>query len=130
MTNPNPAIVVALFDEPASAAKAVDALRDAGFEREQIGFLSRRAHVDASGAAGAPGKPTSESERREDQADTATAALLATGLAAGAIGASPVMPGAGPVLASGALGAALIAASALNGDIRSALAGTGMSDDE
>jgi hypothetical protein len=120
MANANPAIVVALFDEPASAVKAVDALRDGGFEREQIGFLSRR----ASGAA------STSNEAQTARADSATAAILATGLAAGAIGAAPVMPGTGPVFASGALGAALIAATALNGGARAALMGAGMSDDE
>lgn len=120
MSNANPAIVIACFATPSAAREAIDALRAANFERQQIGYLSRSS--ERPGDGGAPGSPANP--------DAATAGILGAGIAAGAVGAAPVMPGTGPILTGGALGAALIASGALRDGVRHALTGAGLADDE
>jgi hypothetical protein len=110
---------VAAFDTRDQAERAVDALRQAGFTDEHIGWAMK--HEE---------KP----EGTEDAAKGAGTGALAGGAlgAAGAAAAMALIPGVGPFLAGGYLGTVLIAAGggAVAGGLLGGLTGMGLSEDE
>jgi hypothetical protein len=117
--------IVGVFESPASAQRAVNDLRQAGFKDNQIGVVS---HNRDGGA------------NTIDDGNTKAAEGAATGLAAGAgVGAlwglailSGLLPGIGPAIAGGTMGVLLssAAAGAAAAGIGGALIGMGISDDD
>jgi hypothetical protein len=115
---------VGVFESPASAQRAVNELRQAGFTESQIGVVSH----NKDGGDGV------------DDGNTKAAEGAATGLAAGAgVGAlwglailSGLLPGIGPAIAGGTMGILLssAAAGAAAAGIGGALIGMGLSDDD
>lgn len=97
--------VVATFDDRDAAERAIEQLRDAGYERDQIGFAGR--DPDAT--------KTRVVEEHGNAAGPGAVGGLVTGAAAGgAIGwlGLAAIPAIGPFLAGGAIGTALIGAAA------------------
>lgn len=114
-----PRTAAATFGSRDEAERAVDRLRDAGFDNEQIGWAMR----DGESPEGA-----------NDVAKGATTgAVTGAGLgAAGAAVAMALIPGVGPFLAGGYLGTVLTAAgvSAAAGGLLGGATGLGFDEDE
>ena len=114
-----PRTAAATFGSRDEAERAVDRLRDAGFDNEKIGWAMR----DGDTPEGA-----------KDVAKGATAgALTGAGLgAAGAAVAMALIPGVGPFLAGGYLGTVLTTAgvSAAAGGLLGGVTGLGFDEDE
>jgi hypothetical protein len=113
---------VAAFETRDQAERAVDALRQAGFTDEHIGWAMR-------------GEDKGDRpEGTEDAAKGAGTGALAGGAlgAAGAAAAMALIPGIGPFLAGGYLGTVLIAAGggAVAGGLLGGLTGMGLEEDE
>ena len=113
--------IVALYDEFANARQAVEALVDAGFERDDISMV-------ASDASGEYAEYVNEDVTAEEGAGfgAVVGALVGLGVA--------LIPGIGPVLAAGPLAAALMAgigaaAGAVTGGIVAALVDFGVPED-
>jgi len=87
--------VVGVFDDPREAQRAIDALQDAGYTDNQIGFVRRGAET-AEGAT-----PIVTDESHEEAAHGAGTGALLGGLIGAA--AALLIPGVGPVLAGGVL---------------------------
>jgi hypothetical protein len=139
-----PEVVVGVFRARADAERALEALRDAGFAGDSVSILTQ--NPDGGPAGGLPGStPTGGhfSGRAGEPADAPAAGTAATTgavaggvlggvagwlLAAGAL----VIPGVGPFLAAGALGAALAGAAvgAGLGAIAGALGTLGIPEEE
>lgn len=113
-------VVVASFADQDAAERAIDQLRDAGYDREQIGFARRdeqgdRVLVEEHGNAAGPG----------------ALGGVVTGAAAGGtlawLGLAAI-PAIGPFLAAGAIGTTLIGAGAgaVGGGILGGLLGLGI----
>lgn len=119
--------VVGVFDDRIAAERAVDALQQAGFANDRIGFALRGSDavrggmiVDAEGAKDSKG------------AVTGAAAGAVTGGVLAAAASLLMIPGAGPILAGGVIAAALggaIAGTAVGG-ILGAMTGLGLSEQE
>ena len=139
--NPNPAsgsgattnttnadrAVVGVFDDRIAAERAVDALHQAGFAGDRIGFVLRGSDV-------ARGGMIVDAEGAKDQkgAITGAATGAVTGGVLAAAGAMLLIPGAGPILAGGVIAAAIggaIAGTAVGG-ILGAMTGLGLSEEE
>jgi hypothetical protein len=113
--------LVATFDDHDAAEHAIERLRDAGYEREQIGFAghepdSTRTHtIEEHGNASGPG---------------AVGGLITGAAAGGALGwlGLAAIPAIGPFLAGGAIGSALIGAAAggVTGGVLGGLLGLGI----
>jgi rhodanese-related sulfurtransferase len=118
--------VVCVFDDRVRAEEAVDALLQAGFAHDKVGYVIRGADAVAGGmitdAAGAK------------DAKGAVAGALTGGVVGGVLAAavSLLIPGVGPVLAGGILASffgGAIAGTAVGG-ILGAMAGLGISEEE
>jgi hypothetical protein len=127
MTTMNRPVVVGVFDDQTNAQKAWDELQRAGFTNDQIGFAVR-------GEAG---------ETREGDLAAGKAANAGTGAVTGALsggvlggligaGAALLIPGFGPAIAGGILGATLTGAAvgAAAGGLLGALTGMGVPEEE
>ena len=112
--------IVGIFNSLADAQRAAAILRSIGIQDNRISVLSPRT-TEAEVAAVIP---TSESEQpgmgRAIGGTVGAALGVATGMEAGAVAASLLIPGVGPVLAFGLIGAALLGA---GGAAAGALAG-------
>lgn len=97
--------LVATFDDQRAAERAVEALRESGFDREQIGFAGN----DPEGVT------TRLVEQHGNAAGQGALGGLVTGAVAGGAMAwlgLAAIPAIGPFLAGGAIGSALIGAAA------------------
>ncbi len=112
--------LVATFDDHEAANRAVDMLREAGFDRDQIGYAGQD-----------PGEGTRLVEEHGNAAGPGAAGGLVTGAAAGGVigwlGLAAI-PAIGPFLAGGAIGSAIIGAVAggATGGILGGLLGLGI----
>ena len=117
--------IVGIFNSFADARRAAAILRSIGVQENRISVLSPR----TSEAQVAAAVPTSESEQpgmgRAIGGTVGGALGVATGLEAGAAAASILIPGVGPVLAFGLIGAALLG---IGGAAAGALAGGALED--
>lgn len=113
--------LVGTFDDQNAAEHAIEQLRDAGFEREQIGFAGH--DPDST--------KTRQIEEHGNTAGPGALGGLVTGAAAGGVigwlGLAAI-PAIGPFLAGGAIGSALIGAAAggATGGILGGLLGLGI----
>jgi uncharacterized protein (TIGR02271 family) len=98
-------VVVGVFEDQAMAERAVDALENAGFNSDQIGFVRR----DQS--QGTDGQDTT-AERSNDTAGGAVTGAVSGGILGGILGAAAALliPGIGPVVAGGILATTLTGA--------------------
>ena len=122
----NSPILVSVFEDRLEAEKAVDELEAAGFSADEIGYAIRGSDAVAGGMiTDAVGTKDGEG---------AVKGAVTGGLAGGILGAAAALlvPGLGPVLASGILWTSLgfAAAGAATGGILGAMAGLGLSEDE
>src|SRR5262249_44265654 len=114
--------VVAAFQDRLEAERAVDDLEQAGFRKEDIGYVIRGADVAAGGMI------TDEEGTKDGRGAVAG---MATGAGLGAVlgaAAAMLLPGVGPILATGILTTALggaIAGTAVGG-IFGAMTGLGI----
>ena len=94
-------LVLALFDDPASAATAARGLRSLGLARERVSVVARSHDEEGALAEAAGASPGSEIEdsRRASQLGELSAHLLAA--------IALVLPGVGPIVADGPLAAGL-----------------------
>lgn len=117
--------VVAVFDDRDTAESAVDALRQAGFGSDHVGFALRGNDVAFGGMI-------TDAEGTKDGRGAA-AGMVTGGIIGGIIAAAvATIPGVGPVLAGGILASffgGAIAGTAIGG-ILGAMAGLGVSEDE
>jgi hypothetical protein len=119
--------VIGVLDDGTSAREAIHALKDAGFRGQDISILMPDADASREFAT-ETGLAT-----REGAATGAVAGGLLGGLAGWLIGIGALaIPGVGPFLAAGAIGAALggVAIGAGVGAIAGALVGIGVPEDE
>ncbi len=124
MANKNEPVVVGIFPSRTEAERAIDDLKQAGFEKDDIGFAIRGTE---------PGGMLTDSALTKDSSG-AEKGIITGGLAGGIIGALAALtiPGAGPVLAAGVLTTALGfgAAGMATGGILGAMMGLGVSEEE
>ena len=118
--------VVAVFDDRNTAAKAVDALEQAGFDADRVGFAIR-------GSEEVSGGMITDTVGTKDVKGALTGAVtggMVGGILAAAV--SLLIPGVGPIVAGGVLAAffgGAIAGTAVGG-ILGAMTGLGVSEDE
>jgi hypothetical protein len=118
-------LVLALFDQPASAAAAARDLRSLGVSRERVSVVARSHDEEGRLAEAAGASPGSEIE--DSRAASQLGELSAHLLAAIAL----VIPGVGPIVADGPLAAGLgEAAGHVAGGIARALHQAGIERDE
>jgi len=121
------AAVVGVFQDRAQAERAVDDLKRAGFNDEQIGFVAR----DGSGDAGAT-ETTNTGEGTPGGG--AVGGAVGGGILGGILGAAAALliPGIGPIVAGGILAAALggAAIGAVAGGLIGALTDMGVPEEE
>lgn len=122
----NQSYSVAAFDDREQAELAVDDLHQAGFSHDDIGLMIR-------GEEAVLGGTLTDAQATKDPIGSAKG--LVTGSVIGGLLAAAAMfliPGAGPVLATGVLAAALggAAAGAVTGGLVGAFIGMGISEDE
>jgi len=126
MTNKNETTLVGIFPSRTEAEKAIDDLKQAGFDKGDIGFAIRGEQAGGGGMI-------TDSALTKD-AHGAEKGMAAGGLAGGIIGAlvALTIPGAGPILAAGVLTTALGfgAAGMATGGILGAMMGLGVSEEE
>jgi hypothetical protein len=121
---PHP-LVLALFDDPAAAARAARALRTGGVARERVSIVARTHDEEGQLASVSDASPGSEIE--DSRAAGRLGELSAHFLAAIAL----VMPGIGPIVADGPLAAGLgEAAGHVAGGVARALEEAGLSRTE
>jgi hypothetical protein len=118
-------LVLALFDDAATAARAAKALRQQGIPRHRVSIVARTHDEEGAVAAAADASPGSEIE------DSAPASRLGE-LGAHVLSAMAlVMPGIGPIVADGPLAAGLgEAAGHLAGGIARTLTRAGLPEAE
>ncbi len=120
--------VVGVFNDGEDARKAMQALRDAGFNEDQIGMI--RSNGDKLSHT------TNSDEDTGEKAGGGALAGAATGAGVGALWGlgilSGILPGIGPAIAAGTLGVLLssAAAGAAAAGLAGALIGMGLSNDE
>ena len=111
-------IVVGVFPEDTQAKQAIDDLRRAGFNDDEMGFLTRAGVIESPGDVGA----------------SVTTGAVSGGVVGGVLGAavSLLIPGFGPALAGGILAATLggAALGATAGGIIGTFTGMGASERE
>jgi hypothetical protein len=118
-------LVLALFDQPASAGAAARGLRSLGIARERVSVVARSHDEEGRLAEAAGASPGSEIE--DSRAASQLGELSAHLLAAIAL----VVPGVGPIVADGPLAAGLgEAAGHVAGGIARALHRAGVDRDE
>ncbi len=118
-------LVLALFDDPASAAAAARALRSLGLPRERVSVVARSHDEEGALAEAAGASPGSEIE--DSPAASRLGELSGHLLAAIAL----VLPGIGPIVADGPLAAGLgEAAGHVAGGIARTLHQAGLERDE
>jgi len=142
--------VVGVFADAASAERAVQQLRSSGFTEEQIGYATRHPGPGGADAQAVADADAGTATDEEPARDTLAAHLAGehhggtreglvmggvTGLAFGSIvgaAAALLLPGIGPVIAGGILGAALIGAAAgtVTGGVAGALRDWGFSHED
>jgi len=124
MANKNERTLVGVFPSRNEAELTIDDLKQAGFDKDDIGFAIRGEE---------PGGMITDSALTKD-AKGATEGMITGGLAGGILGALAALtiPGAGPVLAAGVLTTALGfgAAGMATGGILGAMMGLGVSEEE
>jgi len=123
--------IVGVFSDRADAITAVNALRAAGFEENQIGVISRHgAERVEEHHTGLKDDPTGT--RWEEGTGIGAAAGAATGLGLGVAVAAGLIPPVGPIIAGGALMALLASAGAgaAAGTVVGGLIGLGIPEDE
>ena len=119
-------VVVGRFDSREAAQRAIEALTEAGFLADDIGFAMK--------SDGAPPHEVTDLGAAEGAGGGAATGALTGGLLGGLIAAAAalIVPGVGPVLAGGllasALGGAAIGAAA--GGVLGALVGLGVPEEE
>ncbi|HEY3107235.1 MAG TPA: hypothetical protein VGL23_00680 [Chloroflexota bacterium] len=121
--NPKPTTVVGVFESRDAAERAVDALRQAGFRPDQIGFAMR-------GGGDVPAGTVDTIEGSNAGAGAATGAILGGLLGAAA---ALLIPGIGPVLALGTLGGSVLTGAVAGGTLGAlagALIGVGIPEEE
>jgi len=124
MTTPNAdrTTVVGVFNNRSDADQAVQALRQAGFREDQIGFLMRGQEGQQGGDSGT------------NAGEGAASGALTGGILGGLLAAAGALliPGFGPVIAGGLLASVLggAAVGAAAGGILGALTGLGVPEDE
>lgn len=119
------ALVMALFQDPASAAAAARELRTLGIPRERVSIVARTHDEEGALAQASGASPGSEIE---DSRPASRLGELAAHLAAAV---AVVIPGVGPIVADGPLAAALgEAAGHVAGDISRALVHAGLEGGE
>ena len=122
-------MVVGVFDDHASAERALQALRDAGVDPSQIGVAT----LQQDEVVGAAGAPAEHHQTRVDETTGILAGGLLGGVAGWLIGAATVaVPGLGALVAAGALVGALGGAGigAAAGGLAGYLAEHGLSHEE
>jgi hypothetical protein len=118
-------LVLALFDDAASAARAARAVRDLGVARERVSIVARSHDEEGEVAEASGASPGAEIE--DSPAAARLGELGAHVLAAMAL----VMPGIGPIVADGPLAAGLgEAAGHLAGGITPTLTRAGLTEAE
>jgi hypothetical protein len=123
--------IVGVFHDRADATSALNALRAAGFEENQIGVISRHTTERAAEPqTGLQDDPTGT--RWEEGTGIGAAAGAATGLGLGVAVAAGLIPAVGPVIAGGTLMALLASAGAgaAAGTVVGGLIGLGIPEDE
>src|SRR5688572_4535368 len=118
--------IVGVFNDRLAAEEAVDALHQAGFAHDKIGYALRGSDADAGGMI-------TDADGAKD-AKGAVAGAVTGGMVGGvlAAGISMLIPGVGPLVAGGVLAAffgGAIAGTAVGG-ILGAMTGLGISEDE
>jgi hypothetical protein len=126
MANQQRTTLVAAFNDRDQAEMALDELRQAGFEDSDIGFAIR-------GSDAVEGGMITDTEGTKDS--RGALAGMASGAGLGAVlgaAAAMLVPGVGPVIASGVLTMALCGAIAVTaiGGIFGAMTGLGVSEEE
>jgi len=106
MTPNEQQVVVGVFEDQTMAERAVDALENAGFNSDQIGFVRR------DQAAGTDGQDAAAAESGKDTAGGAMTGAVSGGILGGILGAAAALliPGIGPVVAGGILATTLTGA--------------------
>lgn len=114
--------IVGVFYDRNDALRAVEELRQAGYDEDQIGFASPD---DADNPEG-----TADTGIAAKSGEKAGAGVAGGGLLGGILGAAAtgLIPGIGPVIAVGALAGILGGAAA--GGVAGALAGMGVADED
>ena len=97
-------VVVGVFEDHTMAERAVDALENAGFNSDQIGFVRRDQGTD--------GQAGGTMEKTNDTAGGAVTGAVSGGILGGILGAAAALliPGIGPVVAGGILATTLTGA--------------------
>jgi hypothetical protein len=125
-TNSNGSTLVGIFQSRYEAELALDELKQAGFDPDDVGFAIR-------GEEDVAGGMITDSLLTKDGSGAAKG-MVAGGLAGGLFGAAAVLmlPGIGPVLSIGMLASALGfgAAGVATGGLLGAMAGLGVSEEE
>ncbi len=117
-------LVLGLFDDAASAARAARALRDLGLPRASVSIVARSHDEEGALARASGGSPGTEIE------DSSTASRLGELSAHFFAAIALVMPGIGPIVADGPLAAGLgEAAGHLAGGIAKMLVRAGLPQD-
>jgi hypothetical protein len=124
-----PDLVVGVFDDAARARDAIDALRSAGFDRDDVSLLMPDRDRGNGGRVPDPGG----TKAPEGAGTGLVAGGVLGGLAGWLVGVGALtIPGVGPFIAAGALGTALLGAAVGGGvgAIAGALVGMGIPEDE
>jgi hypothetical protein len=134
MTMSTRTVAVCVFYEPVGARDAIDALRDAGFDKNDISLLTPDGGTRAVDSGRTGERASDGKEKAKEGAVTgALTGGLFGGLAGWLVGLGALaVPGVGPFVAAGALAAALggAALGAGLGAIAGALVGMGVPEDE
>jgi len=127
--------VVGVFDDAGDAHKAMQALNDAGFSKDQIGMIRSRGDKVTHGTP-ANDDGSGDDDDTGEKAGSGALAGAATGAGVGALWGlgilSGILPGIGPAIAGGTLGVLLssAAAGAAAAGLAGALIGMGLSREE
>jgi hypothetical protein len=124
--------VVGVFVRHGDASQAIDALRQAGLPKSEIGYVARRDALAEGTHAGSGPAMDLGAETGEQAAHEFTGALKGTAIG-GLLGAgAALIPGIGPVLAGEILGSALVGAGAgaATGGLIGAFRHLGVSENE
>jgi hypothetical protein len=122
MTNMGRSTVVGVFEDKGKAERAIERLRDAGFDASNIGYAG---HGEASAVTDADAK---------DVTAGAASGAVGGGVVGGVLGAlaAGLIPGVGPIIGAGILAATVggAAAGAAAGGLLGGLTGLGVSEDD
>src|SRR5262245_54818559 len=121
---------VGVFDDPARAHSAVEALRRAGFPDDSIGIIHREDEPPKGDAARLADDPRSTGGLEAAGVGVGAAAGAASGLGTGLALATGLIPGVGPVITGGALVLLMAGSGAAVGSLVGGLIGLGVPQDE